>query len=73
MKTVASWAPTGCGLPASRSVRGSWAGSGAGFDEDVVIAAIRRARELGVNFFDTARAYGFGASERLWAGLCAAS
>ncbi len=32
------------------------------FDED---AAIRRARELGVNFFDTAQAYGFGASERV--------
>jgi aryl-alcohol dehydrogenase-like predicted oxidoreductase len=31
----------------------------------VAVAAIRRARELGVNFFDTAQAYGFGASERL--------
>jgi aryl-alcohol dehydrogenase-like predicted oxidoreductase len=29
------------------------------------VTAIRRARELGVNFFDTAQAYGFGASERL--------
>ncbi|MFF1631691.1 aldo/keto reductase [Streptomyces sp. NPDC058272] len=33
--------------------------------EDPPNAAIRRARELGVTFFDTARAYGFGASERL--------
>jgi aryl-alcohol dehydrogenase-like predicted oxidoreductase len=31
----------------------------------VALSAIRRARELGVNFFDTAQAYGFGASERL--------
>jgi aryl-alcohol dehydrogenase-like predicted oxidoreductase len=39
--------------------------SGGRFDEDAAIAAIRRARELGVNFFDTAQGYGFGASERL--------
>ena len=35
------------------------------FDEDAAVAAIGRARELGVNFFDTAQAYGFGASERI--------
>jgi aryl-alcohol dehydrogenase-like predicted oxidoreductase len=34
-------------------------------DEQQAVAAIRRARELGVNIFDTAQAYGFGASERL--------
>src|ERR671919_1085162 len=34
-------------------------------DEDEGIAAIRQARELGVNFFDTAQGYGFGVSERL--------
>ncbi|HEX4733072.1 MAG TPA: aldo/keto reductase [Thermoleophilaceae bacterium] len=34
-------------------------------DEDAAIAAIRHARELGVNLFDTAQGYGFGASERL--------
>jgi aryl-alcohol dehydrogenase-like predicted oxidoreductase len=34
-------------------------------DEDDGIAAIRQARELGVNLFDTAQGYGFGASERL--------
>jgi len=28
-------------------------------------AAIRRALDLGINFFDTARAYGFGASEQM--------
>jgi aryl-alcohol dehydrogenase-like predicted oxidoreductase len=34
-------------------------------DEDAAVLAIRRARELGVNFFDTAQAYGFGASEAM--------
>ena len=34
------------------------------FDEPQAIAAIRQARELGVNFFDTAQGYGFGESER---------
>jgi aryl-alcohol dehydrogenase-like predicted oxidoreductase len=34
-------------------------------DEQEGIATIRRARELGVNLFDTAQGYGFGASERL--------
>src|SRR5436189_3429945 len=29
------------------------------------LAAIRRARDLGVNFFDTADSYGFGRSESL--------
>jgi aryl-alcohol dehydrogenase-like predicted oxidoreductase len=32
---------------------------------DAAVAAIRRARSLGVNLFDTAQGYGFGASERL--------
>src|SRR5262249_17958754 len=35
------------------------------FDADTAVKAIRGARELGVNFFDTAQAYGFGASERI--------
>jgi aryl-alcohol dehydrogenase-like predicted oxidoreductase len=35
------------------------------FDEQAAVSAIRRARDLGVNFFDTAQAYGFGASERI--------
>jgi aryl-alcohol dehydrogenase-like predicted oxidoreductase len=34
-------------------------------DESAAVAAIRRARELGVSFFDTAQAYGFGASEEM--------
>ncbi|MBD3241539.1 MAG: hypothetical protein GF331_13200 [Chitinivibrionales bacterium] len=35
-------------------------------DREPVIAAIRRALELGVTYFDTAAAYGDGASERLF-------
>jgi hypothetical protein len=34
-------------------------------DEQAAIAAIGRARSLGINFFDTAQAYGFGRAERL--------
>jgi aryl-alcohol dehydrogenase-like predicted oxidoreductase len=38
-----------------------WGGS----SDDESLAAIRRARDLGVNFFDTADSYGFGRSESL--------
>src|ERR1041385_2913355 len=34
-------------------------------NDDESLAAIRRARDLGVNFFDTADSYGFGRSESL--------
>src|SRR5207253_11366301 len=34
-------------------------------NDDESLAAIRRARELGVTFFDTAVSYGFGRSESL--------
>jgi aryl-alcohol dehydrogenase-like predicted oxidoreductase len=34
-------------------------------DEQAAMAAIGHARSLGINFFDTAQAYGFGRSERL--------
>jgi len=46
---------------------GTWqlGGEWGHFDESEAIAAIRHARDLGINFFDTAQAYGFGASERL--------
>ena len=46
---------------------GTWqlGGEWGGFSEPDAIAAIRRARELGVNVFDTAQGYGFGASEQL--------
>lgn len=55
------------GLHVSCIAFGTWqlGGEWGQFDEDGAVAAIRRARDLGVNFFDTAQAYGFGASERL--------
>jgi aryl-alcohol dehydrogenase-like predicted oxidoreductase len=55
------------GLEVSRIAFGTWqlGGDWGRFDEDVAVAAIRRARELGVNLYDTAQAYGFGVSERL--------
>jgi aryl-alcohol dehydrogenase-like predicted oxidoreductase len=34
-------------------------------DERAAVDAIRHARSLGINFFDTAQAYGFGRAERL--------
>ena len=48
---------------------GTWqlGGEWGEFDEQRAIDAIRHARSLGVNLFDTAQAYGFGASERLLA------
>ncbi|PXX00761.1 hypothetical protein C8E89_13322 [Mycolicibacterium moriokaense] len=55
------------GLNVSRIAFGTWqlGGEWGRFDHDTAVAAIRRARELGVNFFDTAQAYGFGASEHI--------
>jgi aryl-alcohol dehydrogenase-like predicted oxidoreductase len=46
---------------------GTWqiGGEWGSFDSDEATAAIRHARDLGVNLFDTAQGYGFGASERL--------
>ena len=46
---------------------GTWqlGGDWGDFDERDAIAAIRHALQLGVTIFDTAQAYGFGASERL--------
>ncbi len=46
---------------------GAWAvgGSWGDVDDDQSLAAMRRALELGVNFFDTADVYGDGHSERL--------
>jgi aryl-alcohol dehydrogenase-like predicted oxidoreductase len=48
---------------------GTWqlGGEWGAFDEQQALTAIRHARELGINLFDTAQAYGFGASERLLA------
>ena len=55
------------GLEVSRIAFGTWqlGGDWGEFDEYAAVAAIRRARELGVNFFDTAQVYGFGASEAI--------
>jgi aryl-alcohol dehydrogenase-like predicted oxidoreductase len=55
------------GIEVSPIAFGTWqlGGEWGRFDESAAVEAIRQARELGVNFFDTAQAYGFGASERL--------
>jgi aryl-alcohol dehydrogenase-like predicted oxidoreductase len=52
------------------AIGGAAEGSGTPFgwgrtNDDESLAAIRRARELGVTFFDTADSYGFGRSESL--------
>jgi aryl-alcohol dehydrogenase-like predicted oxidoreductase len=54
-------------LQVSRIAFGTWqlGGEWGDFDERDAIAAIRHARTLGINLFDSAQAYGFGASERL--------
>jgi aryl-alcohol dehydrogenase-like predicted oxidoreductase len=48
---------------------GCWeiGGSYGHFEEDEAIAAIRRAIDLGITLFDTARGYGYGQSEQLLA------
>ncbi len=49
---------------------GCWAMGGAGWgpvDDDESIAAVHRARDHDINFFDTADAYGFGHSEEVLA------
>ena len=55
------------GLHVSRIAFGTWqlGGDWGAFDENAAIETIRRALDLGVNFFDTAQGYGFGASERI--------
>jgi aryl-alcohol dehydrogenase-like predicted oxidoreductase len=55
------------GLRVSRVCFGTWQFSGewGSTEEHESTAAIRRALELDINFFDTAQAYGFGASEQL--------
>jgi aryl-alcohol dehydrogenase-like predicted oxidoreductase len=57
------------GLSVSPIALGTWelGGEWGTFNEQSAIDTIRRARELGVNLFDTAQGYGFGASERLLA------
>jgi aryl-alcohol dehydrogenase-like predicted oxidoreductase len=57
------------GLQVSRIAFGTWqlGGDWGATDEDAAVAAIRHAADQGINFFDTAQGYGFGASERLLA------
>ena len=48
---------------------GTWqlGGDWGATDEEAAVGAIRRAADRGINFFDTAQAYGFGASESVLA------
>jgi aryl-alcohol dehydrogenase-like predicted oxidoreductase len=57
------------GLRVSRIAFGTWqlGGDWGATDEPAAIAAIRHAYDRGINFFDTAQGYGFGASEQLLA------
>lgn len=57
------------GLNVSRICFGSWqfGGDWGSVERDEAIAAVRAALDQGVTFFDTAQAYGFGASEALLA------
>ncbi|MEA2547814.1 MAG: hypothetical protein QOE42_412 [Chloroflexota bacterium] len=51
----------------SRIAFGNWSAGGdwGRVDRDLAIAATREALDLGINLFDTAHAYGFGAAEQL--------
>jgi aryl-alcohol dehydrogenase-like predicted oxidoreductase len=62
----------GTGMQISRVGFGAWAIGGGGWQfgwgpqqDDESVAAIHRALELGVNWIDTAAAYGFGRSEEI--------
>ena len=57
------------GIEVSPICFGTWqfGGDWGDIDRNEAKAAVRRALDLGVNFFDTAQAYGFGESERLLA------
>ncbi|HEX3711577.1 MAG TPA: aldo/keto reductase [Trebonia sp.] len=55
------------GLAVTPIAYGTWqfGGDWGPVDERAAVAAIEDARAFGINFFDTAQAYGFGQSERL--------
>jgi aryl-alcohol dehydrogenase-like predicted oxidoreductase len=56
-------------LEVSRICLGTWqfGGDWGEIDREEATATVARARELGINFFDTAQGYGWGASEKLLA------
>jgi aryl-alcohol dehydrogenase-like predicted oxidoreductase len=56
-------------LQVSRIAFGTWqlGGDWGATDEKAAVAAIQHAADQGINFFDTAQGYGFGASEELLA------
>ena len=56
-------------LQVSRIAFGTWqlGGDWGATDEKAAVAAIKHAADMGINFFDTAQGYGFGASEELLA------
>ncbi|HEY2193251.1 MAG TPA: aldo/keto reductase [Actinomycetospora sp.] len=56
-------------LEVSRIAFGTWQVSGewGSYDVEQAQGAIRHALDLGVNFFDTAQAYGFGEAEEVLA------
>ena len=56
-------------LEVSAIAFGTWSfgGDWGSFDAEQAKKTVGRALELGITFFDTAQAYGFGASERLLA------
>ena len=72
-KTQLATSPLGAtGLEITRVGFGAWAIGGGGWEfgwgpqhDDESIAAIHRALDLGVNWIDTAAAYGFGRSEQI--------
>src|SRR4051812_26579297 len=55
------------GLKVSPICFGTWelGGEWGVYDDKRATAAIHRAREMGINFFDTAQGYGFGESEQV--------
>jgi aryl-alcohol dehydrogenase-like predicted oxidoreductase len=57
------------GLEVSPIAFGTWqlGGDWGATDQEAAVAAIQRAADSGINFFDTAQAYGFGASETILA------
>ncbi|HLF99471.1 MAG TPA: aldo/keto reductase family protein [Acidimicrobiia bacterium] len=50
---------------------GSWLTYGVGVELDAATACLDRAFDLGINFFDTANAYGRGRAEEVWGTLLA--